>query len=563
MKAATSSTQSRGKRSPDALREPRPRKREKYAKMACSLCKVRKVKCSGNQPCSRCEELHSQCTYNEPFQPEAADFDSQPAIRDPEVAVQRMNRICHQMQQSIGRFGLAPSHRSSCLQRRQENDELPQPNKPLTPTDPGHTLSLTQDAMRERGLLSPPHSEDGPHPVNQDELKFPDALINTLQAARPLLELGHAKVTRLFTIFRDEVYPFYPCVSLDLGRNAINAVFSLFKNTSHVVIINVDMIDVEITKAVVAIALLLRDDTGSSLTSDLEGQLIWSIESCFDQEKPQIEDIVIAILLEPQESYISTMISLDRNLSETWTVVNAPSPQTKNSEERAEFLNFQLQKLLDKIPTGDFENLDPTVAPPPWLQAGLKQFSHLRVHHIGILTQISASGSIRDLMSNPISTNTLVTAAAKSVDLHLEMINTGEKSPLVLPTMIKLLLTSLSIMMFAVSHRPEEYGSICSKPFQTAIQILSDVKSYVKDPDLNVWGTLHILEKVVEASQRSRSQSSAPLISRKEDVGNDIDRGEHFEVNMFEELPTPDSEFFSMLGSMVATDILHMDNVFG
>lgn len=151
--------------------------------------------------------------------------------------------------------------------------------------------------MRKRGLLSPPHSEDSPHPVLQDELKFPDALINTLQAARSLLELGHGKVTQLFAIFRDEVYPFYPCISLDLGHEAVNVVFSLFKDTSHGVIINVDMIDVEITKAVVAIALLLRDDAHSPLASDLEGQLIWSVDSCFDQEKPQIEDIILAILL--------------------------------------------------------------------------------------------------------------------------------------------------------------------------------------------------------------------------------------------------------------------------
>jgi hypothetical protein len=112
-----------------------------------------------------------------------------------------------------------------------------------------------------------------------------------------LLELGHEKVTRLFTIFRDEVYPFYPCVNLDLGYEAVSDVFSLLKNTSHGFILNVDMIDVEITKAVVAIALLLRDDTHSPLASDLQGQLVWSVDSCFDQEKPQIEDIIMAVLM--------------------------------------------------------------------------------------------------------------------------------------------------------------------------------------------------------------------------------------------------------------------------
>jgi hypothetical protein len=258
------------------------------------------------------------------------------------------------------------------------------------------------------------------------------------------------------------------------------------------------------------------------------------------------------------------MISLDRNLSETWTVVNSPSSLSKNNEERVEFLNFQLQKLVDKIPTRDFKSLEPAVAPPSWLQAGLKRFCHLRVHHIRILTQIRASGSIRDLISNPTSTNHLVTAAAKSVDLHLQMADAGEISPLVLPIMIKLLLTSLSLMMFAVSHCPDEYGPLCSKPFETAIHILTVAQNYVKDPDLNIWGTLHVLEKVVETSQRSHSQRSAPLIGRKEDLGNSVDPGEDFcEGGVFEELPTPSSEFFSMLGSMGTTDILQMDNIFG
>lgn len=119
-------------------------------------------------------------------------------------------------------------------------------------------------------------------------------------------------------------------------------------------------------------------------------------------------------------------------------------------------------------------------------------------------------------------------------------------------------------MMFTVSYCPDEYGRLCSKPFETAIHILSDAQSYVTDPDLNIWGTLHVLERVVETSQRSQSQRSAPLTSRKEDIGNSVDQGEVFcEGSVFEELPTPDSEFFSLLGNMGGTDILHMDNIFG
>ena len=258
------------------------------------------------------------------------------------------------------------------------------------------------------------------------------------------------------------------------------------------------------------------------------------------------------------------MISLDRNLSETWTAYNNSTPQTKNNSERADFLTFQLQKIIDKIPTGDFKSLEQTVSPPPWLQSGLKSFCRLRAHHIKILTHISASGSMRDLILNPTSTRTLVTAAAKSVDLHLKIANAGEISPLVLSSTIKLLLSSLAIMMFVVSHFPEEYGPLCSKPFQSAIQILSDLQSFVKERDLNIQTTLHILEKIVERSQRSASRQSNSLVSGKDEIGNTVDPGEAFcEGSVFEELPTPDSEFFSLLGSMAAADILHMDNLFG
>ena len=112
------------------------------------------------------------------------------------------------------------------------------------------------------------------------------------------------------------------------------------------------------------------------------------------------------------------MISLDSNLSEIWSIINTPSSQSKNNDERIEFLTFQLQKLVDKIPTEDFVPLEPTVIPPKWLQAGLKHFCHLRVHHIKILSQIGTFGSLRDFISQPSSAKSLLTSAVKSVDLH-------------------------------------------------------------------------------------------------------------------------------------------------
>ncbi|KAJ6158301.1 hypothetical protein N7485_011127 [Penicillium canescens] len=632
---------------------PAPEKGEIYKKglltIDSSLCKIRKVKCSGTQPCSRCDELRSECTYNEPFQSDHDGFDPQPAHQDLESTVLRMNRICEQMQQSMGRFGLVHP-RGAYLQRRHWSDELPRPSKPLAHTDFQYTLNLTQDAMRARDLTPPQDSASGHHSVADDELKYPDTLITLLQAARPILELGHEKVTQLFTIFKDEVYPIYPCISLELGYGAIDVIFSHLTHAATGATSKLDMIDVELTKSVLAIALLVRGETQNVLAVDLEAQLAWSVDSCLDQEKPQVEDVVMATLLsvyldlkqrpvkawrmsgvaarlclelglhrekffedvkalpqriidwkrlfacvyridrkcsfysglpwtlhdrdldasvlriEPQGSYLSTMISLDSNLSEIWTLVNAPSSQTKNNAERIEFLTFQLQKLVDKIPTEDFVSPEPTVIPPAWLQTGLKHFCHLRVHHIRILTQIGAFGSLRDLISLPASAKSLLTAAAKSVDLHSRMADAGEISPFLLPTAVKLLLTSLSIMLFSVSHRPEEYGPMCSKPFQTAIIILHNLQNCVKDLDSKIFSTLEVLEKIAGINEASHSKTLAPVFNRKESTRNNVYQGESFgEGTLFDELPTPDSELFSLLGDvgMAATDMLHFDDIFG
>jgi hypothetical protein len=200
------------------------------------------------------------------------------------------------MQQSMGRFGLVHP-RGAYLQRRHCSDELPRPSKPLSHTDFQYTLNLTQDALRARDLTPPQDSASGHHSVVDDESKYPDDLITLLQAARPVLELGHEKVTQLFTIFKDEVYPIYPCVSLELGYGALDAIFSHLTHAATGATSKLDMIDIELTKAVSAIALLIRGDTQNPLAFDLEAQLAWSVDSCFDQEKPQVEDIVMATLL--------------------------------------------------------------------------------------------------------------------------------------------------------------------------------------------------------------------------------------------------------------------------
>ena len=146
------------------------------------------------------------------------------------------------------------------------------------------------------------------------------------------------------------------------------------------------------------------------------------------------------------------------------------------------------------------------------------------------------------------------------------MVDAGEISPLLLPTAVKLLLTSLSIMLFTVSHRPEEYGPMCSKPFQTAINILHNLQNCVKDLDLKIWSTLEVLEKIAGISEASHSKTLAPVFNRKESTRNNV----YIKENPFVKGPCLTSSRRQIqncsviLGDVgMATDMLHFDDIFG
>lgn len=263
------------------------------------------------------------------------------------------------------------------------------------------------------------------------------------------------------------------------------------------------------------------------------------------------------------------MISLDRNLSETWTIINSSSRSpSKESRERVEFLNFQLQKLVSNMPTDDFAPLEPTVESPEWLRLGLKLFCRLRVHHIKMLSHVGSFDSMRDLISQPQSARALVTSAAEAVEMTLEMISNGAKtSPLLLPSALKFLLSSLSFMLLVVSHYSTQYRALCSKPFYAAIDILNKMQDVVKDPSLNIRGTLQEMRKiagVIQLSPPPLDQSTVPFsfIDAKQGVDGTANTEQTFATpNMFDELQTPNSDFFSNLGdvNISGADSLYMN----
>lgn len=166
------------------------------------------------------------------------------------------------------------------------------------PTDFRYTLDHTRHLLKVRGSPTPPDFNNLNYPLLAgDQNISPDALITLLQAARPVLQLGYQKINQLHTLFKQEIYPLHPCIRLQLSQDIIDTVFSLLARGPFNATYDLEVIDLEIMKAVVAVALLVEGDTQLPLAFDLESHLLWSVDSCYDQEHPQIEDIIMATLL--------------------------------------------------------------------------------------------------------------------------------------------------------------------------------------------------------------------------------------------------------------------------
>lgn len=169
----------------------------------------------------------------------------------------------------------------------------------LHPAEFMASLHLAERMLKKRGLQlkldtggnSTAAADTPPRPIA--------TVINMLQGAQAVIELGYEKVNKLIRIFMSEVYPLYPCIDLDSIQEKVNSLFHLLSNFGGrtVAEVDVDIIDIDIIKATVAVAQCVGGEMQSSLACGLESKLLWSLQSTLDQERSRIEDVAMATLV--------------------------------------------------------------------------------------------------------------------------------------------------------------------------------------------------------------------------------------------------------------------------
>lgn len=238
-------------------------------------------------------------------------------------------------------------------------------------------------------------------------------------------------------------------------------------------------------------------------------------------------------LQEPQNSFLSVMISMNRFLPEIFDLTGSP-PDSKPAEERAEYLDFRIQKLVESLPVGDFDPLDPGTATPPWLQSVMKTFFQLRMSRLRMIIHMRALSSPQAISSQPRSIRALISLAKRSVDLHTETMAAGGVGCLLCRTVDKFLMSSMSCMFLAASYNPSDYGPICRSAFHRAIDMLNRSSSPLNEPHSKAWCTLDDLRRIAEKLQMPTPEQSPAGMSGEESSENTVDiRRQLFEEDFF------------------------------
>lgn len=216
-----------------------------------------------------------------------------------------MRKICDDIQSSTKRFGSPSSHFRSSLRRRQsETAGAANPASTSEPISFVDSLDQARRILEQRGIITVPTATtssqadaDPPAPV---EPALPDENPSAaLEVARPVLELGHENALAHLAAFRDHLFPLYPCIDLALAKDNIDSLFrtSLLSFAGGVQDLGVDLIDIEATKAVMAIGMLIKGNADSPLSSSLESHLIWNADNIIRRDHAQIEDVIMGALL--------------------------------------------------------------------------------------------------------------------------------------------------------------------------------------------------------------------------------------------------------------------------
>ncbi|KAF2963902.1 hypothetical protein GQX73_g9662 [Xylaria multiplex] len=339
----------------------RSRKRGQYTRVACNVCKTRKVKCSGGLPCSRCVEQNVDCKYhvtdsvhaNAQHQRNTTRLSNAPQ-QDLTQLLSTMRRVCADIQSSTSHIRVLPARVPLSMSRRRRphgfDGHIRSKRARLAAVNAlWPALGVVERLLEDQGAVMSNSGSQGAanQPAFKDTMQYPDVSAISFQAAKPLFDMSYEQVLQNLTTFEDEVMPMHPCFNMGIARERFEVIFAASSpsTTAELLGMDVDLIDIEFGKVVVAIALLIRRDDDNPLIQDVENHLIWNIDGMMKQDNVQIDDVLMAVLMtiffivKDQQIKAWRMCGLAaRSCLELGLHKKIPDPHTEGTHEEADFL---------------------------------------------------------------------------------------------------------------------------------------------------------------------------------------------------------------------------------
>ena len=274
-------------------------------------------------PCSRCIELRGECKYHLIEYVHSQSFllrHTSLTLGDRHIVAPReqeprrildvssqnltqlvstMKKICDDIESSTNHLSRVPSRGPSLKRRQIDHHNGAIRNKLTHPVNLFYPLDLARACLEERKATSSTSSDQDYQTQPALVETAPSANVSTVPAARVVLDLGYDVVLQLVATFSHEVYHMYPCINLEFARHKMDALFnqSSPSSTGETKQLDMDLVDIEIAKVVLAVSMLIQSEGQHQLCSNLEDYLIWNVDVNMKQDTVQIEDIIMSTLM--------------------------------------------------------------------------------------------------------------------------------------------------------------------------------------------------------------------------------------------------------------------------
>lgn len=172
----------------------------------------------------------------------------------------------------------------------------------LHQTSFAHAFNVARSLLESKGVLQPETANAHNHKSLLSRFRMSSSSPDLDQAAEPILDLGFERARCALSDFVRMIYPLYPCVDLSTTQKHLTYLFidstqEMPNQDDHSEQNLITMTSIEILKAVLGIAMLANGNEDAPLALHLPRYLDWSAESLIAGIGPEVDDIVMGMLM--------------------------------------------------------------------------------------------------------------------------------------------------------------------------------------------------------------------------------------------------------------------------